>query len=164
MAKLSEESLNKLTKPELIAFCYYSAGLMLSTLDVSAWKWLEYLKVFQQVTWKKLFLKFWRKLGWKFQQKTLCMPSGWQTRTRHCEVFRKKDCQQVPSVKKDIKKITTTGLDLSNTTIKLYLKESLCPYYRILWSKSKALFTMGKVHSYLISNGSVKIRLQKKGP
>ena len=95
MAKLSEESLNKLTKPELIAFSMYiheknesiqqnvkdevrelkkclkklegelplsknigkllsdrllnmkrQAGLMLSTLDVRAWKWLEYLKVF----------------------------------------------------------------------------------------------------------------------
>ena len=30
--------------------------------------------------------------------------------------------------------------------------------------KSKALFTMGKIHSYFISNGSVKMRLQEKGP
>ena len=43
---------------------------------VSAWKWLEYLKVFQQVTWKKLFLKFWRKLGWKFHQRTLMHDIG----------------------------------------------------------------------------------------
>ena len=96
MPKLSEESLNKLTKPELIAFSMNlqeknesiqhdkkdevrdlkvcvkkleeqlalsknisvrstrqhgeSVGLMLSTLDVSAWEWLEYLKVFQLVT------------------------------------------------------------------------------------------------------------------
>ena len=70
--------------------------------------------------------------------------------------LRRKDCQQVLSVKKD--------LDLPNTTIKLYLDDSLCPYYRILWSKSKALFTMGKIHSYFISNGSVKIRLQEKEP
>ena len=67
-------------------------------------------------------------------------------------------------MKKDIQRITATDLDLPNTTIKLYLIESLCPYYPILWSKSKALFTMGKIHSYFISNGSVKIRLQEKGP
>ena len=67
-------------------------------------------------------------------------------------------------MKKDIQKVTATDLDLPNTTIKLYLNESLCPYYRILWSKSKALFTMGKTHSYFISNGSVEIRLQEKGP
>ena len=106
MAKLSDESLNKLKKPELIAFSMYlqeknrsiqrdmkdevrelkeyvkklegelalskSISELLSdrrvgeTVLVSAWKWLEYLKVFQQVTWKKLFLKFWRKLEWKF--------------------------------------------------------------------------------------------------
>ena len=53
-----------------------STGLMLSTLDMSAWKWLEYLKVFQQITWKKSFLKFWRKLGWKFQQRTLMHAIG----------------------------------------------------------------------------------------
>ena len=78
--------------------------------------------------------------------------------------LRSKDCQQVVSVKKGIQNITATDLNLPNTTVRLYLNESLCPYYRILWSKSKALFTMGKIHSYFISNGSVKIRLQEKGP
>ena len=67
--------------------------------------------------------------------------------------LRRKDCQQVFSVKKDIQKITATDLGLPNTTIKLHLNESLCPYYRILWSKSKALFTMGKINNYFISNG-----------
>ena len=67
-------------------------------------------------------------------------------------------------MRKDIQKITATDLDLPNTTIKLYLNKSLCPYYRILWSKSKALFTMGKIHSCFISNGSVKIRLQERRP
>ena len=41
--------------------------------------------------------------------------------------LRRKDCQQVPSVKKDIQKITATDLDLLNTTIKLFLNESLVP-------------------------------------
>ena len=31
-------------------------------------------------------------------------------------------------------------------------------------TESKALFWMGKIHSYFISNGSVKIHLQEKGP
>ena len=67
-------------------------------------------------------------------------------------------------MKKDIQKITATDLDLPNTTIKLYLRESFCPYYRILRLNSKALLTVSKIHSYFISNGSVKIRLQEKGP
>ena len=77
--------------------------------------------------------------------------------------LRRKDCEQVHSVKNDIQKSTATDLDFPNTTIKLYLNESLCPYYRILWSTSKALFTKGKIHSYFIWNGSVKIRLKGKG-
>ena len=60
--------------------------------------------------------------------------------------------------------VSVTDLDLPNNTIKLYLNQSLCPYYRILWSKSKTLFTMGKMNSYLISNGSVKMSLQEQGP
>ena len=96
---------------------------MLSTLDVSAWKWLEYLKVFQQATWKKKFPKFWRKEGWKFQQRTL------KQARLIVKLLRRKHCHQVLSVKKDIQKITATDLDLPNTTIKLYLNESLCSYY-----------------------------------
>ena len=42
--------------------------------------------------------------------------------------LRRKDCQQILSVKKDIQKFTATDLDFPNTTIKLYLNESLCPY------------------------------------
>ena len=82
---------------------------------------------------------------------------------RHYENL-KEDCQQVLSVKKDVQKITATDLDLPNNTIKLYLNENLCLYYRILCQKSKAIFTMGKTHSYSISNRSVKIRSQEKGP
>ena len=67
-------------------------------------------------------------------------------------------------MKNDIQMISVTDLDLPNNTIKLYLNQSLCPYYRILRSKSKALFAMDKMNSYLISNGSVKIRLQEQGP
>ena len=52
---------------------------------------------------------------------------------------RRKDCQQFLKVKKHIQKITATDLDFPNRTIKWYLKESLFPYYRLLWSKSKAL-------------------------
>ena len=77
--------------------------------------------------------------------------------------LRRKVCQLVLSVKKDIQKTTATDLDLPNTAIKLYLNESLCPYYRILWSKNRALFTMGKIHSYFISSGSVKIHFARKG-
>ena len=102
--------------------------LTFSTLEVSAWKRPEYLKVLQQVTWKKLFLKFWRKLGWKFRQRTFMHDIELANKDAS---LRRKDCQQVLSVKKDVQKISTTDADLPNATIKLYLNESLCPYYRV---------------------------------
>ena len=76
--------------------------------------------------------------------------------------LRRKHCQQVLSMKQDIHKITATDSDLPNNTLKLYWNKSYCPYYRILWSKSKALFTMGNIHSNFISNESVKICLQEQ--
>ena len=78
--------------------------------------------------------------------------------------LKRNDCHQVLSVKKDIQKITATDLELPNANIKLYLNESLRHNYSILWSRSKALFTMVKIHSYFISNGSDKISLQEQGP
>ena len=44
---------------------------------------------------------------------------------------------------------------------KLYINQSLCPYYRVLWSKSKSLHSMGKIYSYYVSNGTVKIKIQE---
>ena len=114
---------------------------------------------------EKAFSKILEKVGMEVPAKDIdaCHRVGKQGRVI-VKFLRSKDCQQIFSVKKDIQKIIATDLDLPNTTIKLYLNESLCPYYRIFWSKSKALFTMGKIHSYFISNGSVKILLQEKGP
>ena len=35
---------------------------------------------------------------------------------------------------------------------------SCWPYYKLLWSKSKKLHSMGKIHNYFISNGTIKIK------
>ena len=52
------------------------------------------------------------------------------------------------------------GLQLTGQG-KLYSKQSLCPYYRVLWSKSKSLHSMGKIYSYCVSNGTVKIKIKE---
>ena len=43
--------------------------------------------------------------------------------------LKRKDCQQVLSVKKDMQEITATDLDLPNTTIKLYLSKACVGYF-----------------------------------
>ena len=73
---------------------------------------------------------------------------------------RRKDCKQVFQVKKDLKDLTADDLDLPRGT-KIFVNQSLCPYYRILWSKTKRLQSVGKINSFFISGGTVKIKLMR---
>ena len=119
---------------------------------MNTWKWLGHLKVFQQVISKIL-----EKGGIKVpaEDTDACHWVGKQG----CVIVKflgRKDCQQVLSMKKNIQKITATDLDLPNTTIKLYLNDSLYPYYHILWSKRKALLTWIKQIAILFQMGQLK--------
>ena len=60
---------------------------------------------------------------------------------------RRKDCQHVCNVKKDLKKLTLVDLELPGNS-KLFINRSLCPYYKMLWSKSKKLHSLSKIHSF----------------
>ena len=50
----------------------------------------------------------------------------------------RKDCQQVLSVKKDQCKVKMEDVDLPGHN-KLFINRNLCPYYKVLSSKSKKL-------------------------
>ena len=43
----------------------------------------------------------------------------------------------------------------------IFVNQSLCPYYKLLWSKNKKLRSLGKIHSFFISNSTIKIKLQE---
>ena len=73
---------------------------------------------------------------------------------------KRKDCQQIYSVKKDFGKLDMKEVDLPEGT-QVYINQSLCPYYKSLWSKSKKLRTLGKIHSFFISNSTIKLKLQE---
>ena len=83
---------------------------------------------------------------------------------RHNNVIIKfqkpKDCQQVFSIKKDLNKLDMKEVDLPEGT-QIFVNQSLCPYYKSLWSKSKKLRSLGKIHSFFISNSTIKIKLQE---
>ena len=65
-------------------------------------------------------------------------------------------------IKKYMKDLETTDLDLPAGT-KLYINDSLCPYYRGLWNETKKLWNKKKIISYFTVSGTVRIRLQEKG-
>ena len=60
---------------------------------------------------------------------------------------RRKDRQQVWQVKKDLQKMKMEDFDLPGSG-KLFINRSLCPYFKVLWSTSKKLQNLGKIHSF----------------
>ena len=44
---------------------------------------------------------------------------------------------------------------------KVFINHSLCPYYRVLWSKSKVLLSKGKINRLMVSNGTVKVKISE---
>ena len=69
---------------------------------------------------------------------------------------KRKVSKQVLNVREDLTKLPMEDLQLAGQG-KLYINQSLCPYSRILRSKSKSLHSMGKIFSYYVSNGTVTV-------
>ena len=74
--------------------------------------------------------------------------------------LRRKDCDQVLSVKRDLRKIKLEDIGLRGSN-SIFINPSLCPYYRMLWSKSKRLLDLGKINNFYVSSGKIKIRIQE---
>ena len=74
---------------------------------------------------------------------------------------RKKDCQQVWDVKRDLRKIKMEDIDLPGQN-KLFINKRLSPYYKVTLATRKKLYSLGKTHSFLfrvtqLRSGSAKI-------
>ena len=76
------------------------------------------------------------------------------------EFGKRKVPRQVLSVRKDLNKVKMSDIDLTGQST-LFINQSLCPYYRMLWSKTKTFYKKGKIGSFYVSNGNIKIRLQE---
>jgi len=74
------------------------------------------------------------------------------------KLSRRKDCMKILDNKKKLKDLNCEDVGFTSDT-KLYINNSLCSYYKLLWSRSKKLYTNKKIHSFFTSNGTVKIRL-----
>ena len=65
----------------------------------------------------------------------------------------------MPSVKKNLQKLKMEDIGLTDK--KVFINHSLCPCYRVLWSKSKVLLDMGKINRLIVSNGTVKVKISE---
>ena len=73
---------------------------------------------------------------------------------------RRKDCEHVLRVKKDLQNLNLEDLGFHGEN-KIYVNRGLCQYYRMLWSKSKKLHSMGRIHCFYIAGESIKIKVHE---
>ena len=73
------------------------------------------------------------------------------------KLSRRKDCQQIMKVKRDLRNmdLSETGLPVGTT---LFVNESLCSYYRWLWSSCKKLKMSNKIYGFYTVNGTIKVK------
>ena len=74
----------------------------------------------------------------------------------------RKDCFQILGVKKQLKDLDPAAVDLPEGT-KIFINESLCPYYRGIWNKCKKLRDKQKVYQYYTINGLIRLPTEESG-
>ena len=75
----------------------------------------------------------------------------------------RKDCEHTMRFKKDLKDLDANDLDLPAGR-KLYINDSLCPYYRGLLNEAKKLWNKKKIFSCFTVTGTVRNGLKEKDP
>ena len=83
-------------------------------------------------------------------------------RTIVVKFVNRKDCTNILRVKKDLKQLDPTKLSFTEGT-KIFINESLCPYYRGIWNKCKKLRGNQKLHQFYTINGVVRVKLEENG-
>ena len=72
----------------------------------------------------------------------------------------RKDCFKVLNNKNKLKDMSFEDLGFPDVT-KLYVNDSLCPYYKFIWSKCKELYSQKRLASFFTINGTNKIRIRE---
>lgn len=71
----------------------------------------------------------------------------------------RKKCDSIMANKRNLAKIDGKKLKLGNN--KIYANYSLCPMYRALWWNCKKLHAAGRIHSFWVSGGTVKMAVRE---
>ena len=72
---------------------------------------------------------------------------------------KRKDAQRVKKNKVKLKNKDLSSINLPSSA-KIYINESLCGYYRYLWSKCKRLLNNQRINSVWVVNGCLRIKLR----
>ena len=66
-------------------------------------------------------------------------------------------------MKKQLKSLDSTELDFTENT-KIFINESLRPYYRGIWNKCKKLRAIQKIHQFYTISSLIRVKLEETGP
>ena len=69
---------------------------------------------------------------------------------------KRKDAVRVRKTKRKLKTTDLTSVGISKP---VYINDSICKYYKYLWSKCKKLLNGRFIHRFWISNGTLRIKL-----
>ena len=75
---------------------------------------------------------------------------------------KRKDCQAVLENKKKLKNLSNEELGVE-TNSKVFVNESLCKYYKLLWSQCKSLWNDKMIFAFWTTNGSLKLKFRQDG-
>ena len=73
---------------------------------------------------------------------------------------KRKVCQVVLENKKKLKNISNEELGLE-TNSKVFVNESLCKYYKLLWSQCKSLWNDKMIFAFWTTNGFLKLKFRQ---
>ena len=86
------------------------------------------------------------------------IPSKGSSKIVTLKLSCRKDSIQVLQNKNKLKQLKSESLNLP-ASLKIYINESLCPYYKKLWTKCKKLWDAKRILSFWVSNGSIRVKL-----
>ena len=82
------------------------------------------------------------------------IPSKGSPKNVMLKLSHRKDSRRVLLNKKKLKQLKPESLNLP-ASVKIYINESLCPYYKKLWTKCKK----SRILSFWVSNRSIRVKL-----
>lgn len=69
---------------------------------------------------------------------------------------RRKDADNVRKCKRKLKSANLSTVGIDNP---VYINDSLCKYYKVLWSKCKKLLNNKYIHGFWVTNGTIRYKL-----
>ena len=73
---------------------------------------------------------------------------------------RRKDANLIWKNKNKLKGMNLCSVGINNP---VFINDSLCSYYKMLWRKCKKLWSSKYIHAFWVSNGTLRLKLTENG-